>query len=80
MRLSPFLAILAVLTWTAYSVCAQTPNATAHLDMLLQQRHYVELELALLTRISALPPSPSIKELVKRERDAFHLAAEIAIA
>ena len=43
--------------WTTYSTSAQTPDATAALDVLLQQKHYVDLERALVTNTPALPPS-----------------------
>jgi hypothetical protein len=51
------LALLTILTWTSSSICAQTQDFTAVLDVLLQQRHYVELEHALVTSESELPPS-----------------------
>jgi hypothetical protein len=50
-------AILAVLIWASSLVCAQTQDAAAGLDGRLQQKHYVELERALATSKSALPPS-----------------------
>jgi predicted aspartyl protease len=58
MRLPPaLLAIFAVLIWPSSLACGQTSDATGALDALLQQRHYVELERALASRGSLLPPS-----------------------
>jgi hypothetical protein len=51
------LALLTVLIWTSSSICAPTQDFTAGLDALLQQRHYVELEHALVISESELPPS-----------------------
>jgi len=50
------LAILAVLIWIPSFVCGQTQDFTASLDVLLQQRHYSELEHALATSASVLQP------------------------
>jgi len=47
--------ILAILTWS-FSVHAQTGDLKESLDVLLLQRHYLELEQALAVRASALPP------------------------
>jgi Aspartyl protease len=58
LRLPPaLLALLTVLTWTSASICASTQDFTESLDALLQQRHYVELEHALVISESELPPS-----------------------
>jgi predicted aspartyl protease len=47
--------ILAILTWSS-SVRAQTGEVKEGMDALLRQRHYLELEQALVVRSSALPP------------------------
>jgi predicted aspartyl protease len=47
--------ILAILTWS-FSIRAQTGDFKDSLDLLLQQRHYIELEQVLAVRGSALPP------------------------
>jgi len=50
------LAALTVVIWTSSSVYGQTQDFSAGLDVLLQQRRYVELEHALTARASELPP------------------------
>jgi len=54
-RMAAVSVILAILTWSS-SVPAQTGDFKESLDLLLRQRHYLELEQALAVRASALPP------------------------
>src|SRR5579863_4309375 len=51
-RLSFFL----VLTWTSSLLWGQTQDYPVNLDVLLQQRQYIELEHSLLSTASGLPP------------------------
>ena len=56
MRLPPtVLATLSVLIWTSSLTYGQAQGTTVGMDGLLQQRHYVELERALLTSTSVQP-------------------------
>jgi predicted aspartyl protease len=56
-RLGPApLAILSVLIWTSSIVRGQAQHSTAGMDVLLQQKHYLELESAVTSSASALPP------------------------
>jgi predicted aspartyl protease len=50
------LPILAVLIWISSLLRGQTQDFPANLDVLLQQRQYLELEHALLITASKLPP------------------------
>jgi hypothetical protein len=53
-QIAIMVAILGVVTWTSSSIGAQTRDF-ANLDVLLQQKHYVEMEKVLATTASELP-------------------------
>jgi predicted aspartyl protease len=54
-QMATLLVILAMLIWSP-SVRAQTEDFKESMDVMLRQRHYLELEQALTVRASALPP------------------------
>jgi predicted aspartyl protease len=53
---APLSAILVVLIWTSSSIRGQTQDFTSALDVMLQQKDYIELERALVASASELPP------------------------
>ena len=55
LRATP-LSFFLVLTWTSSLLWGQTQDYPANLDVLLQQRQYIELEHSLLSTASGLPP------------------------